>query len=103
MEPKAFSREEWRVLRQTTDREGMSAANEVMTSSAHWTYLHKIDDWDTPGSEPSADMPEAVVTLLQDTSLPEWIASIPDLPGAMERSCDLFQEYATEFYSCTPM
>lgn len=97
MEPKAFTREQWRVLRQTTDEEGMSAATEVMTSSAHWTYLHKIDEWDTPGSQPSADMPEAVVALLQDTALPEWIASIPDLDGAMERACDLFQEYATEF------
>lgn len=97
MEPKAFSREKWRDLRQTTDAEGMTAASAVMLSTAHWTYLHKIDEWDTPNTDPSVDMPAAVRVLLQDTSLPEWIASIPDLDGAIERSCNLFQEYATEF------
>lgn len=97
MEPKAFSRDMWRTLRQTTDEEGMAASGAVMASSEHWTYLHKIDEWDTPGEEPSTDMPEAVRALLRDTSLPDWITSIPDLEGAMKRSCELFQEYATEF------
>lgn len=96
-QPSAFTREEWASLRHRTDAEGMSAANAVLGSDRSWAYLRDIDAWDDPSAPEAPELPPAVHALLADTTLPSWITDLEDLQGAMRRSCDLFQEYATEF------
>lgn len=96
-EPVAFSREEWAALRLLSDTEGMAAATAVLEADRSWSFLRDIDAWDAPDGTVANELPSAVHALCSDTSLPTWITEIPDLQGAMRRSCDLFQEYAVEF------